>query len=208
MKTDANYAQKDLVKSIRSGGLNRERAIKYIFHHSPLRGSVFQYILKQGGQQRDAEEILSEAIADFDHKVRNKKSLQIDNAYAFLFTTCRRLWWNRQRKSLRFAKFKTLFGRGSDHCTHINDHLQKERISQRETELVGRLLDQLPPKGRKVLELWMQGCKMEEIARETGLANANTARNYKYRFLKKLSERVGQGKELRALVQAYRMERA
>ena len=76
-------------------------------------------------------------------------------------------------------------------ATEVTDEFEGEEENK---EMVRKYLEQLDGNCRKVLELYyLQGMKMEEIARELGYKNANVAKKKKSLCLKKLAELVKSG---------------
>ena len=80
---------------------------------------------------------------------------------------------------------------GLEMATEASGEFEREEENK---EMVRKYLEQLDGNCRKVLELYyLQGMKMEEIAKELGYKNANVAKKKKSLCLKKLSDLVRMG---------------
>ena len=180
-----------ILEAIQRGGREREKAITQLFQDTILRKSVGGYIHKRGGQDYEIEEIFSHAIVEFDEKIRLGKVQIQSGIRAYLFGICRMMWRNCQRKSGTRQEFKEQFTTFSQQSKEQFASLQEEMEKKEKAEQLKQLLDRLSPTLRKVLRLWMLGYSMEEIAQKCGLANANTAKVYKCKAMKKLRGLIG-----------------
>ena len=178
---------KQLIQAVQAGGRSREEAIKHIFEDQKLKKNIFQYILRRGGQLHDAEEIFSQAIVELDGKIRKGNAQFRSGLRKYLFGICRFLWRNRQRRNNRSYLLKEQFTTIADCAETTKGNLRTEMDKRERAEQLRDLIEQLSPSYKRILELWMLDYSMEEIAEQTGLANANTAKVYKCRAMKKLT---------------------
>ena len=180
-------ARSDTLLAMLNGGQQEiNSAFKLILYHNYPR--VRKYILKNGGSEQDALEVLQQTFVRLVEKIRDKGLPAIGNVHAYLFRACQNHWLNDRRRASRHEplnrelKEVPLSGR-TDPYTLVERSDLKEAVHQ--------LLSQLGDKCRKLL-IWSlgEGLDMKRVAKELGYENAQTAMNIKSRCKQKLKRLV------------------
>lgn len=140
---------------------------------------------KYGLNQEDSADIYQESFIDFVVMVREGKLTTLSSSFkTFLFQIGIHRTLNqfrRQRVKSNYLESKVLEQQnGAESFFHHLELLEDK-------EWVQSLMDQLPQKDQKVLELfYFREFNMESIAREMGYKSANMAKKKKFTALRKL----------------------
>jgi len=180
-KNDEAYP---LVTMIQVGGEQRKKAIQAIFLKS--KGPVINYILKQGGSDEEARDVVQEGVYRLIKVIekgkfegRNQASL-----HTFYFGICKNIW----RLNLTQKGKQQNLNLHWD--TELDPTIEQEMIKQQEWKKLYQCLDQLGPTCRQIL--WMRAetpaVSWKEIAEKTGFKNAQNAMNKGGKCLKALRD--------------------
>ena len=147
--------------------------------------SLKNYILRNSGNEADAQDMLQEALVVFWEKVQKdsfEMSAKIDT---YIFSVAKNLWLKHLRKNKRMQ----------------NDVYEEESPMQLEDDttdynedslkIVGNYIQRLGDVCRQLLMLfYFEEWEMDRIAEKLNLANADTAKAKKYQCKKKLAELI------------------
>ena len=174
-------SDKSILEAIRN---NDETALDYLYK-SNIR-MIIKIVVDNNGSQEDAQEILQDVLVLFWEKVYNGKFDLTSKISTYLYAVAKNKWLqelNRRKKHTTIEDIKNNPG---------HNKLALEQIEEEETiEIVKKCLDQLNPLCKKILILYYyQGMSMNEISKETGLANENVAKAKKYQCKKELEDMI------------------
>lgn len=145
---------------------------------------ISAYILKNGGDKNDAEDIIQETIIVLWQKV-NSDSLQLTvKLGTYLQAVAKNKWMAELRKRRKFSAQDISENISDGNPSSLDDLVNEERI-----EYVRKALDMLQPICRKLLLLYyFEEKSMNQIAKILELANADVAKSKKYQCKKNLEE--------------------
>lgn len=176
MKDIGNASEDDLIRMIREG---KQAALLKLYQQC-FEG-VRNFILKNQGNEEDAEDILQDALVVTWQKVSQPDFTLSSRLSTFVQGIARNLWLNRLKR----------FGReiGLEQVSDVKMELGFEPHQKMDMQLVKSAMEQIGESCKKLLALfYFDGLNMEEIARYMDLANSDTAKAKKYQCLKKLGE--------------------
>lgn len=159
------------------------RKVAIAFLYRSARESVIRMVIKYGGQEDDALEILSEGIMVFLRNIDRGKFLQQSQLRVYLIGICKFLWRDQRKKDI-FLKQKT--GEAlQEPVAEVVDHLE-----QRETvRAIQMCLDRMKEACRELFRLrYFEGeaAPWEVVADRLGYDSAQVARNRGQRCMKSL----------------------
>ncbi|MEM9918056.1 MAG: sigma-70 family RNA polymerase sigma factor [Bacteroidota bacterium] len=191
--------EKALIQAIKSGGSQRQKAIRMIYDDRELRSKVIHYVRTHGGNAEDGQDMYQEGIIVLDRNIRENKFREETSLKGYLYSICRFLWMNQARKKAKttLTSESTPFDGESD-FTPESSYFETER-----KKLLQQVLDKMEARCRKILKLWQLSYSMAEIASEMKLANDTQARKAKYRchqsLMKLIQEHPGIAQQLENL---------
>lgn len=185
-----------VISAIKSGGLQRDRAIAFCYNESGVYERFVSYIQKNKGNKQDAEDVFHEALVILDNSIRNNKFKGESSLRTYFFSICKLTWMNKLRKKKRI---KLVDG---DEILDQEVQLNPEVlfITEERKELISSLLSQLGEKCALILKLWQLSYSMEEIAKITHASSALIARKAKYRCMKSLLKIIDDQHTLKKLI--------
>ena len=171
----------EVLKGLRS---NRQDALKHVY--KTVYPSVLSYIRNNSGSEDEARDIFQEAMIVFYQKA-SKEDFQLSAAIkTFVFAVAKNFWL----KKLRDTKKHTDIGQYEHLLTQKEDKELEEQQIKIKTFLVN-YLNKLGDPCRKLLVLYYYHKKsMEEISEIMNYSNSNSAKNQKYKCLKRLKKIV------------------
>jgi len=142
------------------------------------------YILKNGGNKNDAEDVLQETIIVLWQKV-SSDSLQLTvKLGTYLMAIAKNKWMAELRKRKRIVSQEI-----PDHISDGNPTSLDSLLSQEKIESVRQALNMLQPICKKLLLLYyFEEKSMKEISKILNLANTDVAKSKKYQCKKNFEE--------------------
>ncbi len=161
-----------------------ERALVVLYEAN--RKMVASFVARNNGTHDDYEDLLQEALVVLWERVRAGRFEYASKLSTFLFATIRNIWLRRLAKAKREIPSDLLSDRNPDPDASVLDLIIEEEESQAVRDALNRIGEQC----KKLLMLfYWEECSTEEIARQMGFANADTAKSKKYQC-KKALERI------------------
>lgn len=145
---------------------------------------IYGYILKNGGNKNDAEDVLQETIIVLWQKV-NSDSLQLTvKLGTYLMAIAKNKWMAELRKRNRIVSQEI-----PDHIPDGNPNSLESLLSKEKIESVRMALEMLQPICKKLLLLYyFEEKSMKEISKILNLANTDVAKSKKYQCKKNFEE--------------------
>lgn len=172
-----------IITYIREGGRKENLAIQALLNDN--RTKIKALILKNKGNENDAESILIEGVTAVVFNIRKDKFKGGGTLGTYLYSICRNLWLKSLKKNSRFVDAET--------NENLSDEVQSPLDSyndQQIKDILNFLTKRLGDSCREVLRLWALHYSMTEIANQLGYKNAQIAMNKKSKCMTKLKEMV------------------
>ncbi|MFK7905087.1 MAG: RNA polymerase sigma factor [Chitinophagales bacterium] len=157
--------------------------------------TIYTFIKDNKGSIEDAKDIFQEGLVVI-YKMTKKRKVTLTSSFlTFLHSICRRLWWSKLRKGKHFVQVDSI-----PPNTQSESSVEQRYIDDERYGFYQEKMQDLPSKQRQVLELYLEGKKMREIASIAGLKNESYAKKYKYKCKQLLLERAARDRRYMELV--------
>lgn len=161
-------------------GNGDEEALVLLFEET--RTMAVTYIKRNSGTEADAEEVLQEAVVILWEKVRGGSFEAQSRLSTFLMGVIKNLWARRLAHRRREAPLAEDFDPPSGDESLLDGLIREEQL-----DAMRNAMAHISELCRKILLMfYWEEKSMEEIAADTGLANAETAKSKKYQCRKSL----------------------
>lgn len=158
--------------------------------------SIAQYVLKNSGTMEDAKDIFQDAMMIIYEKLKQPDFELRYALHTYLFTICRNTWLKKLRKK---SDKEVTF---PEHLELINEETFEEEILWREKELLYReKFKMLGEECQKVLQLFLKGSSMKQIAKNANLASEGYAKKRKYQCKNKLLKFIQNDRRYQNLIE-------
>lgn len=142
-------------------------------------------IEKNTGTVEDARDVFQEAIVII-YKNTKKRDIELTSSFfTYFYGICRRVWWRKLQKDKR-SPLLTGIEKGEE--AYVDQ--QESLLDQEHYQLYLEKLDELEPQKKQVLELYLKGKNMSEIAKIMELKSVGYARMLKFRCKQILLEQI------------------
>lgn len=160
------------------GDFDRKKELKSLYKKWP---DIRRFLQSKGCKTVDAEDIFQEALVIFCRKCEEKDFQLSVDAFHYVKSTCKFLWYNQSRKS----KISVEITENIKVPDTSDDWLEKEM----KLRLIEKAIQELGQKCRELLtSFYGLGLSMSAIAQKLGLRNEKVAKAQKYRCLQKAKE--------------------
>ena len=192
--TDMHSDSEILAALIRQGP-GRTHALTYLY--SKYRKMIYAMVLKQGGTEEEAQEVLHEGLIRLEQSVRKGRFEENSKLSTYFYTICRNYWLkSRNRYNLIDQESGEEVGI-EDLSENVLDLLQQKDFRVQVQKILNHMTQQCYE-----LLLWTDGenTPMEEVAKRLGFNSVQAARNQKTRCRKRLRDLIYRNPSFRALV--------
>ncbi len=142
-------------------------------------------IEKNNGTVEDARDVFQEAIVII-YKNTKKRDIELTSSFfTYFYGICRRVWWRKLQKDRRSPQLT-----GMQKGEEVYSYEQKTFLDQEHYQLYLEKLSELEPQKKQVLELYLKGKNMSEIAKIMELKSVGYARMLKFRCKQILLEQI------------------
>lgn len=173
---DNNY-----IDRIRKGIPSRNEVITELYSNEKIKGSIYAFVLKNGGSQSDAQDIFTHSIVAFV-KQCNSPVFKLKNTLSTYMFSIARYEWIRQCKNSK----RIIYSDEEISISGYEPSIEEKIIGQARTEALKKALTYLDDKCKKVLTMWASQVKMREIAITMNYSSEGMARKKKHNCLNKL----------------------
>ena len=177
---------REIIEEVLKGGVARERITQRVFEQ--YKGFIFAIANKLSVPYDIAADAYIEAISELIIKIQSGKFIPkfSKSCSTFIYTVCYNKCVDYIRREQNRPDYEYI--NDSDNPDKYELPSKKEHVRLRDIlEIYG---DRLGDRGRKVLELYMQGYTAKEIATKLGYKNANSVAFTKSKYLRDLRELV------------------
>ncbi len=172
---------------------SNERAYTEVYRQYYAR--IEYFIVQNNGSQEDAADVFQDAILVLLDKIKTKKDEMRSSIFTFLYSVSRNIWFNRLKRKQTF-----------DNIIKENKFEEVEEVSfeiledEEYSTLFYKLMDSAAEDCKTIFKYYyFDNLKMNKISELMGFANAQIAKNKKYKCLNKLRKVINTHPELKAL---------
>ena len=172
-------SDKEILRELETGN---EACLKHLYTHLKM---VESWVIRNSGDTDDARDLFQDAMVVFYKNLMSGKYQYNGKISTYLFEICKRNWLNHLNRRAKFEQ------RGEDvNNMHIEDNAFEVELTNPGISLQQYLenaLNKLGEPCRSLLEktIFLKK-KMEELAVEFGYSDAHSARQQRYRCIKRL----------------------
>ena len=186
IKLQSKLLDKQILEDIVSG---ERRRVNDVFRHLYQKHyqGILKFITSNRGSENDATDTFQNALLILYDQIRRSKFKGNSSVKTYLFAICKNLWLkelakkHHENSSLEQMPLLVADGQGAEE--KINFSTKKLTLSY--------LLEQLDESCREVLtDFYFRGLSIKEIATKYSLTNEDSAKNKKYRCMKRLMDLV------------------
>lgn len=169
-------SDQELISAVRGGD---EKALKLIYsRHWPM---VLRFVKLNNGDDDEAEEVFQEGMITFYEKIREKDFMLSCSLKTYLYSVCRFKWMNQLRKRKDIVDIESYSGDFPDHEEDQEEPASPEAIKQKVLTLGEPCLSLL-------IGFYYDELSLEQLASSMSYANANVAKQQKFRCLERLKK--------------------
>lgn len=189
MKKDT-YTDEEILNGIQI----QKRSILNFVYQINFR-SVKYFVEKNGGTDKDAEDVFQDAMIHLYDKVRNGELQLKCSVHTYLFSVSRILWLGQlKRQEVR----KTV----TDECDSFiseNDGILESLLRTERKALFIRHFNELTEDCQKIIKYFLKGFTISEITKAMGFSSEQHTKNRRFRCKKSLIERIIQNPHYKEL---------
>lgn len=176
----AVYSDQELTSWILSGTQEaHDRALKHLY--KTYYPSIQTLILKNKGDDTDAEDVFQEALVVLYHHIKEKRFRGNAAVKTYLYAIARNIWL----KELRKRSYQLSIEIDTEAYTELEDGVEME--NEKKIHLLKTLINKLGKGCQEILiDYYYAKCSMKEIMVKLGLGSEQAAKNKKYRCMQQL----------------------
>jgi RNA polymerase sigma factor (sigma-70 family) len=184
MAVPIQYSDADLVNMLKNEPKSSDIAILALYEN--YYSILSNFVLNNGGNEQDAEDIFQESIVSFIDMVKNDKYRQEASIKTMLYTINRNIWYTEVTKRGKAKTRNRLYVAENE----IEEKNIDEYIGQREArEELLKIIEQLGAQCKEILLLfYYENLSMKEIYEKTSYESEQSVRNKKSKCLKKMEQ--------------------
>ncbi|MBK7937420.1 MAG: sigma-70 family RNA polymerase sigma factor [Lewinellaceae bacterium] len=182
MATNTNQTDETLLSAIRSGGQARENALRYLYLLPGLRETVARFVLDNGGNRSDAQDVFQEAFVLLDRNLREGRFEGKSALTTYFVAIAKWRWVTLRRQQGRYTEISPAQYDGAVESP------EAETLRAEHRELLAGAMGQIGERCRELLRLYQLDYSMEEIAGKMGYSGADTAKKEAFRCRMRLRE--------------------
>jgi RNA polymerase sigma factor (sigma-70 family) len=184
MTANTNWTDEAMLAAIQSGGRTREDALRRFYLLPGLRETVTRFVLDNGGNRSDAQDVFQEALVLFDRNLREGRFEGKSTLTTYFVAIAKWHWVTLRRQHGRYTELSPAQYDGEAESPEA-DTLRAEH-----RELLTEAMSHIGDRCRELLRRYQLDYSMEEIAQEMGYSNAETAKKEAYRCRMRLREHL------------------
>ncbi|MDQ3278826.1 MAG: sigma-70 family RNA polymerase sigma factor [Bacteroidota bacterium] len=187
------YTDDAIIIALKSGSTAIDEAIRHLYRE--YFGLLTYYVVNNGGEEQDAEDIFQEVIISFVNLVKAGKFRGESSIKTFLYTLNRNIWLNERKRRGRTVTKETAYENVlARSVPNIQTAMEYRQAS---AELL-KVVDQLGAVCKKILLLfYYDNQSIKEILQQVDYENEQVVRNKKAKCLKHMEQLVQQNGGLR-----------
>lgn len=175
------YSDDKVLELLRSSN-SEDRSNAFRFLYDDLFGFIGPFVMKNGGNAADAEDLFQDGLIAFYEKSLQEGFQLTSSIKNYVHGICRNLWFKRFRKGPKEISVE-------DVTIYNQPQEEEETLDTEHLQQLDRYFLALSEGCQKILKLYYYEKKnMKEIAKLLALASGGVAKNKKARCLQKLKE--------------------
>jgi RNA polymerase sigma factor (sigma-70 family) len=176
-----NWTDEHLIQAIKGHDeALSDRALQFILQSREWKLPVLRFILQNGGNEADGEDVFQEAVIGLYLNVRRNRFNGDSKLYAYFFGIARRKWLEALRKRKPTEEFMP------QHETTDTESPETTFLTEEKKHYLEAVIDQFGERCQKVLTLYKLDYSMQEIAQRMGMSSADMAKKDTYRCRKRI----------------------
>lgn len=172
--------QENLVNAIKKGGIEQDKAIRYLCYDYGLEKSIFKMAKRFNCNESDIEDIFQEAVFLLIKNILNAKFESRSNIKTYTIGIAKNLFLAHSKKKNQLNDYNREIEQVDD-MDPESIYIKKEKEKSMQ-----RLLNKIGSPCEKVLTLRALGYAITEIAQEMKWQNTQSAKNAVFKCRKKL----------------------
>lgn len=184
MTANIKRTDESLLSAIQNGGEEREGALRYIYMLPGLRETVTRFVLENGGNRADSQDVFQEALVLFDRNLREGRFEGKSALTTYFVAIAKWRWVTLRRQQGRYQELSPAQYDGEVESP------ETETLRAEHRELLAEVMGQIGERCRELLRLYQLEFAMEEIAQKMGYSGADVAKKEAYRCRMRLRERL------------------
>lgn len=181
-----------LIEAIHSGKDDHVLEVLY----KEVYPKIQSLILKNGGNQEEAQDIFQDAVVILYKQVREDKFDQQYQIAGFVYTVSRNLWINRVKRKNRNTEIPE-----DEQAIPLETNVMDDMISEEREQYIDQLLSKLGPKCKELLIYSIfHGMSMKEISKTMGFNSEDVAKTKNYKCKQKLLKILERNPSLKKLL--------
>lgn len=176
-----NKADEKLIAAIRSGDpKQRNWAIYQFYSDESIKGYAHKYVMNQGGQLEDVEDVFQESICIFDRNVRQGKFEGGSTLKTYLTGIIKWGWLSYRRKQGKTTELKPEQLKGTVESVEESYFLKEKK------QLIEQAASQLGGRCQELLRYYKLDYSMREIQEQMDFSSPAMAKKEAYRCRERL----------------------
>lgn len=186
IKLQSKLLDNQILEGIISGDRNRINDVFRYLYKSHYQG-ILKLVTSNKGSESDATDTFQNGLLVLFNQIKSEKFQGKSSVKTYLFAICRNLWLKelskKHHENSSLEELPTLVADANTGGEEINFSTKKLTLSY--------LLEQLDVSCQEVLtDFYFRGMSVKEISTKYALTNEDSAKNKKYRCMKKLMDLV------------------
>ena len=157
---------------------------------------VRAFVLKNKGQQQDAEDIFQKALMQLTVRYKKEKFIINTSFEAYLFTVCKNLWRRELNKSKLKVTNKEFIEPKDD-----NEDIALATLEQKRWDLFNDCLEMISENCKQILKLFFAKTSYAKMVEQFGYNSETVARQRVFKCKTKLKELVRKDKRFSTLIE-------
>lgn len=190
----------EIIEALRRGGYDREQAWEYAY--KSWRDKAMGVIFKMGCSKNEALEIFGEVAMPFEEAVRKPDFALKSATLSTYFIRCViNRWLERRGKKSGEMELLEFEDR---HVREVAESVEAQIDHSELAQLLDQSLSHISDRCKKILVMFMNGYKMQEIAEAMNFAGAQIAKNEKLKCQSKYEDFLRQNPSLQRQITQLR----
>jgi RNA polymerase sigma factor (sigma-70 family) len=149
---------------------HNKEVIKYIYEENYK--SIANHVITNAGNKDDAEDLFQDSVLTIYNKIK-KENLTLYVAFStYLFAVAKRLWLRELDRRNKLNKNKGSSDDVADEFDVISNFVMIEKH-----KLIWKYFYKLTDKCQKVIQMFLDGCSISEVASKLNLSSEQEAKN-------------------------------
>lgn len=173
-KAHPNCSDQGITEGIRTGGVQRDQALRCLYLDTALKGYILGFVRNNGGNEPDGEDVFQDAIIILERQVREGTFAGTGTVGGYLQGIARRLWLRKKTQQSNVQELQPNQENGQEDAPDVQV-MEAERL-----DLIDEILNRIGEKCKQVLTMYKLKHTMEEIALALGFSSKDVAKNEAY----------------------------